>query len=231
MWYSFRSKCWNVCWSLKNHLLPFDSLLLWKPNVAWNLFSNGAFPWCVNVSGLSGGAKPWQACLWVFTVLCFLQLWEYSAIYWGISADLHIGASGKEVSLVGKRPNGAQLLPLPFFTAELPEAALWGIWESKIVVSSWEKCSERISACSTHSGTEKCNSSLPLIQPLKEEKSNLAISCLDKLGYYYWCVLSSWADQTRTLLNTNAGDAKELAELSVPCCPPAHAGILSTFTQ
>lgn len=89
------------------------------------------------------------------------------------------------MSLAGRRPEGAQLLPLPFFTAELPEAALRGIWESEIVVSSWEKCSERISACSTDPGTEKCHSSLPLIQPHKEEKSNLAISCLDKLGCYY----------------------------------------------
>lgn len=90
------------------------------------------------------------------------------------------------MSLAGKRPEGeAQLLPLPFFIAELPEAALRDIWESEIVVSSWEKCRERISACSTDSGTEKCCSSLPLIQLLKEEKGNLAISSLDKLACYY----------------------------------------------
>lgn len=121
---------------------------------------------------------------------CFLQPWEYSAFYWGIPTDLHFSASGKEVSLAEKRPKGEGQLAVFFHSSQQNcprhyNGALRCIWELEITLTSWENCSERISDCSTdfivkarrmlHDAGE-CYSLLSLIEALKVEDSNLAIS-------------------------------------------------------
>ena len=177
-----------------------------RQKVVWNLFSNEIFPWCRSVTSLAseaecGDCAMRQAYHWVFHSV--VPLFSAAVRIFSLllrnfyRSSLRCFRKGGEPGWKEAQGEGQLAFLFHSLQQNCPRRcyeALQCIWELEIILTSWENCCERVSDCSTDFIVKvkrmlydavECYSSLSLIQAFKVEDSNLAISYLDKLDYYY----------------------------------------------